>query len=76
MKKDRHTPRSAAAILAEITAIENPIAGVLSEQSRKLKSGGTSTYYILLPFRSALLSERYDQLWNFISSERTQMLNS
>jgi len=43
-----HTgPRATPAILAEISAIQNPVAGTLSQVARTLKNGETATYHIL-----------------------------
>jgi len=39
--------RAATAIIAEIIAIQNPVAGTLSKLKRTLKNGGEATYHIL-----------------------------
>jgi hypothetical protein len=47
MKTHHPAHRDASAILADINAIRNPVAGTLSEVSKTLKNGEETSFHIL-----------------------------
>ena len=80
--------RDRTAILADINEIQaqGTVAGTLTAKTRELADGRTAVYHqmrwslagadALLPFRTAHLSGRYDELWEFILDRRKKMANA